>query len=61
MAMQAARICAFLDVQKWLWIIISWWDFYPTIQQASSMQCFSHISQAGTHFIFPELQLITAL
>jgi hypothetical protein len=36
-AMQVARICAFLDIQKWLWIIISWWDFYATIQQASSM------------------------
>jgi hypothetical protein len=58
MAMQAARICMFLDVQKRLWIIISSWDFYATIQRASSMQCSWHISQAGTHLSFPELQLI---
>jgi hypothetical protein len=61
MAIQAARICAFLDVRKWLYIIISSWGFYATIQRASSRQCSSHISQAGTHFIFPELQLVAAL
>jgi hypothetical protein len=55
MAIQAVRICAFLDVQKWLCIIIYSWDFYATIQQASSMQYYPHISQAGMHFIVEEL------
>lgn len=55
MAIQAVRICAFLDVQKWLCIIIYSWDFYATIQQASSMQYSPHISQAGMHFIVEEL------
>jgi hypothetical protein len=44
MAMQAARICAFLNVRKWLCIIISSWGFYATIQRASSIQCSSHSS-----------------